>query len=184
MRIDRAAISISLAAASRLDIGAAPAVQAPPATQQVLFNRFQAAMTTLFIADADGMNERELLPTDGLRYSPSYSPDGQWVVFTAEPGGQADIYRVHPDGTGLEQLTDDPAFDDQGALSPDGRTLAFVSTRERGTADIWLMELASRTSTNLTNHASGHFRPSWSPDGGWIAFTSDRDAQPGDLPQS
>ena len=70
----------------------------------------------------------------------------------------------------------------RGALSPDGRTLAFVSTRARGTADIWLLDLASKTGSNLTDHPSGNFRPRWSPDGAWIAFTSDRDAEPGDQP--
>ena len=149
------------------------------AKRHVLFNRYQVPVMTVFTADADGTNERALVPSHGLEYSPSYSGDGQWVVFTAEPTGQADIYRIHPDGTGLEQLTDDPAFDDQGTLSPDGRTLAFVSTRERGTADIWLLDLRSGTYSNLTRHYSGNFRPTWSPDGAWIAFTSDRDTQPG-----
>jgi TolB protein len=137
---------------------------------------------TLFIADATGQNERVLIPTHALEYSPSYSADGHWVVFTGEHAGQADIYRIHPDGSGLQQLTDDPAFDDQGALSPDGRTLAFMSTRGGGTANIWLMDLSSKAFTNLTRHHSGNFRPSWSPDGRWIAFTSDRDAQPGVQP--
>ena len=160
----------------------APAADTATAEHQVLFNRYQAPMMTVFIADADGANARALAPDWGLEYSPSFSADGQWVVFTAEPEGQADVYRIHPDGTGLEQLTDHPAFDDQGVLSPDGGTLAFVSTRERGTADIWLLDLASKTPTNLTDHASGNFRPRWSPDGAWIAFTSDRDAEPGDQP--
>ena len=186
-----AAISISVAAESTLEIGKAPVVrhviqstETPSAKRQVLFNRYQVPVMTVFIADADGTNARGLVPTDGLEYSPSYSADGQWVVFTAEPTGQADIYRIHPDGTGLEHLIDDPAFDDQGTLSPDGQSLAFVSTRERGTADVWVMDLGSRTYTNLTQHHSGNFRPSWSPDGAWIAFTSDRDSQPGDLPRS
>ena len=161
---------------------AAPAADTAPARHQVLFNRYQSPVMTVFIADADGADARALVPDWGLEYSPAFSPDGQWVVFTAEPHGQADLYRIRPDGTGLEQLTDHAAFDDQGALSPDGRTLAFVSTRARGTADIWLLDLASKTGTNLTDHPSGNFRPRWSPDGAWIAFTSDRDAEPGDQP--
>ena len=149
---------------------------------QVLFNRFQVPVMTLHIADADGKRERALLATPELDYSPSFSPDGQWLVFTSERDGQAEIYRVHPDGSGLERLTDHPAFDDQGALSPDGKTLAFVSTRDGGTANIWTLDLAAKKATNLTANRSGNFRPSWSPDGAWIAFTSDRDAQPGVWP--
>jgi TolB protein len=149
---------------------------------QVLFNRFQVPVMTLQIADADGKRERALLATPDLDYSPSFSADGRWLVFTTERDGQAEIYRVHPDGSGLERLTEHPAFDDQAALSPDGKTLAFVSTRDGGTANIWTVDLASKKATNLTANRSGNFRPSWSPDGAWIAFTSDRDAQPGVWP--
>jgi Tol biopolymer transport system component len=115
------------------------------------------------------------LASPGLDYNASFSHDGTWIVFTSERGGSADIYRVHPDGSGLEQLTRDPAFDDQGVLSPDGRTLAFVSTRG-GAANIWLLDLATRGLTCVTKGSAGDFRPAWSPDGQWIAFSSDRDA--------
>ena len=176
------AAGLSIAAAMYISVTAATTLEIPvvrqiiqsadtlSAKRQVLFNRYQVPVMTVFIAHADGTNERALVPSHGLEYSPSYSADGQWVVFTAESDGQADIYRIHPDGTRLEQLTDHPAFDDQGALSPDGRTLAFVSTRERGKADIWLLDLRARTYSNLTRHYSGNFRPSWSPDGDRLVF--------------
>jgi TolB protein len=95
----------------------------------------------LYVSDADGRNERPFLAGSGSNYNPSYSRDGRWIVFTSERFGSADIFRVHPDGSGLERLSDSPAFDDQGALSPDGRTLAFVSTRDGGTANIWLLDI-------------------------------------------
>ena len=80
----------------------------------MLMNRIGPSKSELYLADADGGNERKLV--SGFDYHASFSSDGKWIVFTGERDGygQADIYRVHPDGTGLERLTDDTALDDQG----------------------------------------------------------------------
>jgi TolB protein len=163
---------------SALMVAASP--QAIPGDRnRIVFNRLAPVRIGLFLSDADGRNERPLLPATGLDYDASFSADGKWIIFTSERAGSADIYRVHPDGAGLDRITDSPSYDDQAALSPDGRTLAFVSTRDGGTANIWLLDLAGRGYSNLTKNTSGNFRPAWSPDGKWIAFTSDRDTKAG-----
>jgi Tol biopolymer transport system component len=144
---------------------------------RLVFSRFGPTRIGLFLADNDGKNERPLFPANGLDYNPSFSADGKWIVFTSERGGSADVYRVHPDGSELEKLTDGPSYDDQAALSPDGRKLAFVSTREGGTANIWLLDLTTHHYSNLTGNTAGNYRPSWSPDGRWIAFSSDLDTK-------
>ena len=77
-------------------------------------------------------------------------------------------------GMGLKRLTDSPAFDDQAALSPDGNPPAFVSTRDSGSTDIYILDLKTRQTRNLTNSPGGDYRPSWSPDGRRLAFSSDR----------
>ena len=165
---------------------AAVLAQAAPPRHKILFNRFLSPEIQIMVADGDGKNERVLAPHSGdpigAEYSPSWSPDGQWIVYTQERGGSSDIYRIHPDGTGFEQLTEDPAFDDQGAFSPDGRSLAFISTRGSGTANLWRLDLATRKYTAVTKGHAGNFRPAWSPDGQWIAFSSDRDTPPATFP--
>ena len=140
------------------------------------------AHAQLFIANGDGTAAKPILPLTGMDYSPSLSNDGQWVLFTSERNGSADIYRVHPDGTGLDRLTDDPAFDDQAALSPNGETLAYVSTRKAGHARVWLMDMKTRRSRLLSVQPGSGFQPTWSPDGKWLAFSSDDGRFAGHMP--
>ena len=146
------------------------------AADRILFDRLGPTQATLFISNADGSAERPLTQPGSLDYNPSWSPKGDWIVFTSERGGSADLYRIHPDGTGIERLTDDPAYDDQAAFSPDGARIVFVSTRAGGRANLWILDAATHKATPLTSGNGGDFRPSWSPDGAWIAFSSDRDS--------
>jgi Tol biopolymer transport system component len=142
--------------------------------QRLLIQRIGPSVSSVYLANADGTGERRLPGPSALDYNPALSPDGQWIAFTSERRGSADLYRVRVDGSSLERLTSDPAYDDQASWSPDGSSLAFVSTRTSGTADIWTLDLATKAARNLTATAGGDFRPSWSPDGKWIAFSSDR----------
>lgn len=143
------------------------------AAERILMTRLGPSQSSLFVSNADGSGERKL--TEGsLDYDPVWSPDGQWIAFTSERDGSADLYRMHPDGSGLERLTDDPAYDDQAAFAPDGGRIAFVSTRADGRANLWVLDVRTRQVTALTSGAGGDFRPAWSPDGKWIAFSSDR----------
>ena len=150
------------------------APQPGPGPHTIAFGRIGPYETALFVSNADGSEERRLLNSTALDYNPAWSPDGQWIAFTSEREGSADLYRVRTDGTGLDRLTDSPAYDDQAAVSPDGTQVVFVTTRAGGTADLWVLDLRTRTARPLTSGPGGDFRPSWSPDGNWIAFSSDR----------
>ena len=149
---------------------------------RVVFTRVGPFQSQLFMARGDGSEEPPLAPAAGLDYSPSLSYDKQWVVFTSERAGSADVYRMRVDGTGIERLTDHPAYDDQAVLSPDGKAIAFVSSRDTGRTRIWLLDLSTRRVRPLTQSSGSDFRPAWSPDGQWIAFTSDRDSRPARVP--
>ena len=144
------------------------------AKERVFVDQWSPTQSDLYIADADGGNARKLVAGAHRDYNASFSFDGQWVVFTSERYGSADIFRVRRDGIGLERLTDDAAYDDQAALSPDGGLLAFVSTREAGSTDIYILNLKTGHLRNVTDAPGGDFRPSWSPDGQMLAFSSDR----------
>ena len=143
---------------------------------KILIASLKPTTARLYISQSDGSGEHALLPPGTFDYNPSWSPKGDWIAFTSERKGSADLYRVHPNGKGLEQLTADPAYDDQSAFSPDQKQLVFVSTRAAGFANLWILDIATRKARALTSGHGGDFRPAWSPDGVWIAFSSDRDS--------
>lgn len=154
------------------------AVAAPAAQERIFVDQWSPTESVLYIADAGGENPRKLAAGSERDYNASFSFDDEWVVFTSERHGSADIFRVRADGMGLERLTDHPAFDDQAALSPDGRSLAFVSTRDHGSTDIYLLDVQTSEVRNLTDAPGGDYRPSWSPDGSMLAFSSERGKPP------
>src|SRR5438093_272252 len=87
------------------------------------------------------------------------------LAFSAE----GDVYAVDADGTGLTRLTTDPADDFDPTWSPDGRQIAFRTTRD-GNDEIYVMDADGSHQRNLTNDPADDWSPAWSPDGTRIAY--------------
>ncbi|KAF2672420.1 tat pathway signal sequence domain-containing protein [Microthyrium microscopicum] len=150
-----------------------------------LMNRIAPSTSDLYVANADGSNERRLFNQSTFDFHASFSPDGKWITFTTERNGDgnADLYRCRPDGSGVEKVVATPSVEDGIALSPDGTKATYMSTQDGFKANVWVMDLKTGERRSLTSakgiagNASmpdGYFRPSWSPDGKWIALSSDR----------
>jgi TolB protein len=124
--------------------------------------------------NADGSNRTELTTGPVEDDSPAWSPDGTRIAFSRSPiegGENAQVFVINVDGSGLKNLTNDPANDHlQPAWAPDGSTIAFlVPLPEAGTpSDIYLMDADGSNSRRLTD-LSAVRSFAWSPDGTHIA---------------
>src|SRR5437867_13220345 len=78
---------------------------------------------------------------------PQLSPDGKWVAYTVSTPSLQDnrnvsrVWVVEVAAGKARQLTGGPGSDRQPRWSPDGKTLAFVSTRDRG-GQGWVLPIA------------------------------------------
>lgn len=96
------------------------------------------------------------------------------ISFMDERNGQVDIFTVNSDGSGLRQLTNDPAGELAMSWSPDGSQLAFQRASEKdGSTELYLINVDGGELTNLTRNPGDDWSPAWSPDGKQIAYYAD-----------
>lgn len=99
----------------------------------------------------------------------TWAPNGLWVAYAAGRPAARDVVRARPDGMGAEPLTQDPADDYDPAYSPDGRRLAFVSTRGGGGPRLFVMDADGGDARLVGDLGGAVRRPMWAPDGRRLA---------------
>jgi dipeptidyl aminopeptidase/acylaminoacyl peptidase len=102
---------------------------------------------------------------------PRLSPDGKWVAYTVTRIDQASnrrmarIWLVASDGNQLPRpLTAENVSSNTPRWAPDGKHLAFVSTRDGNKAQLWMLPLAGGEAVRITNLDGGVSAIEWSPD--------------------
>lgn len=98
---------------------------------------------------------------------PALSPDGGTIAFVS--GG--DIWEVAATGGVAHLLVSGNATEGRPLYSPDGKRLAFTTTRG-GSPNIHVLELASGGITRITYAEAAEELDAWSPDGKWLYFAS------------
>jgi len=113
------------------------------------------------------VREIDFTTNEGTWLSVDLSPDGSWMVYDL----LGHIYRSATDGAGGTQaLTQDSgvALNYHPRVSPDGRTIAFISDRE-GQDNLWIMEAdGSNPRPVLTGSNFRLSLPAWTPDGQYL----------------
>jgi Tol biopolymer transport system component len=106
--------------------------------------------------------------------TPTAGPGDREVAFLSDSGGHANVWVIDTKSGELRQVTHERDPDVATGVpvwSPDGRTIAFVSSRgNRGLAfGVWLV---SPDGSNLRVAANPGLGPAWSHDGRWLYFST------------
>ena len=100
------------------------------------------------------------------------SPDGRWLAFDSDRGGDADIWKISVDGGEAEQLTTTPGGDFVQGWSADGRFLAIHSLHG-GSRDVFVLSVDGGRAEQVVATPAQVANPDLSPDGTAIVFESD-----------
>ena len=142
------------------------------------------AQANVFTMSVNGGDYRQLTSGPGPSDGCEYSPDGEWIYFNTELfDGHAQIARIRPDGSGLEQLTFDEYVNWFPHISPNGRWATYISFPpgtqghpENVWVDAKIVALDDWSSATTVAHLFGGQgtlnTPSWAPDSSAFAYVS------------
>jgi Tol biopolymer transport system component len=137
---------------------------------------------------------KRLTTAKGYDAEGSYSPDGQWIVFSSmrsaydhpptdpekksladNPSNFGEIYIMRADGSGQTRLTSVPGYDGGPFFTPDGRKIVWRRFDERGLiADVWTMNLDGTDQKQITTFGSMSWAPYMHPSGEYFIFASNK----------
>jgi Tol biopolymer transport system component len=137
-----------------------------------MFGELDGQKPRLDPAAADAGFQQHTFADEGYDADVAIDPTGRWIAFgSTRHTERAEIYLQRVDGTSVTQLTSDPSENAQPAFSPDGKAIAFCSTRN-GSWDLYTMDLDGRNVTQVTSGPAQDMHPSFSPDGTRLAYSS------------
>jgi TolB protein len=130
----------------------------------------------IWLMNPDGTNRRQLTfppqhpeegASNGVDYSPEWSPDGGQIAFTRWYRGRNDIYAIRVDGTGLRRLTNTNKVGQhyEATWSPNGRRIVFI-TALRGLFERRVIDVMNADGTQqrrLIIGRGGYVDPDWQP---------------------
>jgi TolB protein len=148
---------------------------ASPDGTQIAFRRQNSPLVkpangiAIFVLRIDGTHLRRITPWS-LRAGdhPDWSPDGRWILFRSNDDGDflnSQLYVIHPDGSGLRQITHVRATTTllSSSFSPNGRRIVYSRAGRAGQPDIFTMNVDGNDVHRVTRTPLWESAPDWGP---------------------
>jgi Tol biopolymer transport system component len=151
------------------DLGEGPGSRAPSIN---VFGEFDGVERPAQKSVAMGGFQQHTYCDEGYDADACLDPTGHFVAYASTRHSEhTNIYMQRVDGLSVTQLTSEDADDAFPAFSPDGRLIAFSSTRG-GNWNLYVMNADGRNVTQITSGPNQDLHPSFSPDGSRLVYCS------------
>ena len=149
--------------------GAGPGYAAPAIN---VFGEFNGVERPAQKSVAMGGFEQHTYCDEGYDADVTVDPTGKMVVYASTRNSEhTNLYLQRVDGLSVTQLTSEDADDAFPTFSPDGKSIAFSSTRG-GAWNLYVMDVDGRNITQVTSGQNQDLHPSFSPDGSRLVYCS------------
>jgi dipeptidyl aminopeptidase/acylaminoacyl peptidase len=159
-----------------LALVATPSAASPSPRQQrvdeIAYVRDAGDQADIYLVPAEGGRPRNLISSGANDAGPSFSPDGQRLVFASSRDGTWDLYVLTlPEK--VTRITSLPGSEFDPQWSPNGKLIAFESTI-RGQRDVYVIPASGGTPRNVSQSSAMDLDPWWTVDSRQVVFESDR----------
>jgi len=121
-----------------------------PDGKTIVFDaQVESGQVQIFMVSSDGGPVQRISNVKHLEGGPSYSHDGKWIYFRANPTGRMEIYRMPATGGAKQQLTDSGGY--TGLESYDGSTLFYLSGSQNGPQPLMAKPIAGGPSVKVVD---------------------------------
>jgi TolB protein len=136
-----------------------------PDGKQMLFISDRAGGPQVYRMNADGSQVNRITFVGSYNQSPAWSPSNEWIAYSGREAGTFDLLLTKPDGMGdVLKLTDGMGGrNEYPNFSPDGRHLAYSSTRNSKAFAVFITNVDRSYTKRLTSGTGNDKSPSWSP---------------------
>ena len=117
--------------------------------QRIVYSADTKDSTTLWIMNADGSKQKQLIPSGGVNSYPSLTSDGRLVVFQSNRGGHFGVWRADLNGENMMPLTGDTAGG-WPSVSPDGKWIIYNSNINSD-GELWRLSTAGGEPVRLVD---------------------------------
>jgi TolB protein len=126
----------------------------------------------IYRMDADGANVHQLTDSTTADFSPVWSPDGLWIVFTASDPKteQGTLTAMHPDGSARHAVMSG-SFLPWVRLSPDGQRVIFTRTDAKENKAVHVINMDGSGELAVATGLAQSWDGLWSPDGKQLVFS-------------